>query len=141
MIIKLSKKERKDLFKDLVDDEIKSLVRNEFQEKYYDILKSEIKVKIEQVIDTNTHLFRDSIKNNINEIAGSVVNENFMAKSGGSFGRGYFTSLNGKLFNDETKQLLVDTIYKDVKDDFDMETLTRDVKEKLINQLVKGVEK
>ena len=132
MNINLNKQERSELFKELVNDESKSMVRKLFAEKYQEILEKEITYKLDSLVNQAPDLFRTAIRDKIHRLADQNISENFGKKAD----RGYYATLSGMTYSDEIKDKLVSKIYDHVKNRFDIKSLTKEVKQKVINKLV-----
>jgi len=130
MNIKLTKPERKELINSIMDDEIKSTIREIFQEKYQEILEKELKIKINRVVEESPHLFRDSIKRQIEKLSDDSCRRSFGMKSNTG---GFYASFEGINFNPETKDKIIDKIYINLKKDFDIKELIKDVKKRNCN--------
>lgn len=132
MNIKFSTEERKALFKDMVDDETKSLVRDLFRKEYAEIIKYVAQTKIDRVMDENRHIFLDKFKQVVEHELKDAVKRNF---GKGSQGVGYLSTGSGLYFNEETTAKIVTELVDEVKKEFNMKVFKEQVRAEVIKKL------
>ena len=134
MNLKLTTPERKEFIKELVDDELRSLVREEFKKKYEETIEGEIKINIDRLFKEDPEIFLRIYKVNLIRIVDSYINHSFgtVTKDGGVL-CGYDTK---KVFNDKTKKEVCKQISDHLKKEFDIKGLKESLKEEIVKKLV-----
>ena len=135
MNLKLTTLERKEFIKELVDDELKNLVREEFKKKYEETIEREIKIKIDRLVEQNSHLFVDIYKSRITRFVDSYINQSFgkVSTDGGVY-CGYDRKTT---FNDKTRKEVCKQISDHLKKEFDIKELKESLKEEIVKKLVR----